>query len=238
MVSETARISRRAVIAGLSVFACASFGGQRAAKAVIDARTVDPMSLQVVDWLNLGTSDRGVFIKGFSAGWFRDVAPDSDEIVGHTNIKLVEAIDLQLTKLANKPMTAHVPLVAAFSRAALIGWLPPIEILGKHWKRLQMRHRVLVLRALVAGAHSRDVWRAMGEPEDSDTLSRGLSTPRRFAPSPLPLNPNLMLARLLDYYVDDERLELPLMQAVLKVDKRTAGTVKETAASRSTPPEG
>lgn len=216
-------LSRRAAITGLSAFAWTSFAAVNPARAIIDVRTVDPMTLQLVDWLNLGSSDRGMFVKGFSAGWFRGVDPGSEDMVRFHDIKLVEAIDLQLTKLANRPMTAHVPLTAAFSRAALIGWLPPIEILGKHWKRLQMRHRVLILRALVAGAHSKDVWHAIGEPEDSEALSRGLSNPRWHAPSPLPLNANLMLTRLLDFYDEEEQLEKPLMHGVLKVDRRTAG---------------
>lgn len=230
------RTRRRAIIE-LSALAVAPFLLGRAARGAIDARTVDPMTLQLVDWLNLGVSDRSVFIKGFSVGWFRDLDPESEDIVRERASKLTEAIDLQLTKLANQPLTAHVPLAAAFARAALIGWLPPFEMLGEDWKKLQMRHRVLTLRAMVTGAHSKAVWQALGEPQDSDTLSRGLSNPRRIARSPIPLNPNLMLTRLIDFYVDEERLKMPLADAVLLVDPRTAGARENAETDASTTPD-
>ena len=159
--------SRRAFVAGLSAVACLALAQSRLARAAIDARTVDPMTLRLVDWLNLGVSDRGVFIKGFSVGWFRDIDPNSEDIRRGPTDKLLEALDRQFTKLANRPLTAHVPLTAVLARATLVGWLPPIEMLGSDWKQMEMRHRILALQTIVAGAHSEAIWRALDEPDGS-----------------------------------------------------------------------
>jgi len=230
--------SRRDVVIGLSSLVCLSLGHSRPVGAAIDARTVDPMALKLVDWLNLGVTDRGHFISGFSVGWYRDIDPESEDLVRGKHDKLLDAIDLQLTKLANQPLTAHVPLAAALSRAALIGWLPPFEMLGKEWKKLQMRHRILTLRALVTGAHSAAIWHALGEPNDSDTLARALANPRRVVRSPLPLNPNLMLTRLLDFYADEDSLTTPLAHAVLAVDQRTIGSAGKADPTEQASPDG
>lgn len=218
--------NRRVFVFGLPAFGVLAFGGIGRANAAIDARTVDPMNLQLVDWLHLGSSDRDIFLKGFSVGWHRKVDANSEDIRRGTISKLLDALDLQFTKLANEPTTAHMPLAAVLARAALIGWLPPIEMLGTEWTRLEMRHRILVLQTVVAGAYSEEIWRALGEPEDSDTLARALANPRRFARSPLPLNPNLMLTRLIDFYAEEEQLETPLAAAILSVDRRTNGAAR------------
>ncbi|MDP6951497.1 MAG: hypothetical protein QGF53_01930, partial [Alphaproteobacteria bacterium] len=86
-----------------------------------------------------------------------------------------------------------------------------------------MRHRVVVLQALVAGAHSRAVWHELGKPSDSETLSRGLARATRLVRSPYPVNPNVMLTRLLDFYNEDEAQETSLADAVKKVSALRPG---------------
>lgn len=225
-MSRVTTPTRRGVVFGLPAFGMLALGGINGANAVIDARTVDPMSLQLVDWLNLVGSDRDIFLKGFSVGWHRNLEASSEDIRRGTISKLLDALDLQFTKLANQPATAHVPLAAVLARATLVGWLPPIEMLGSEWNRLEMRHRILTLQTVVTGAYSEEIWRALGEPEDSDTLARALANPRRFARSPLPLNPNLMLTRLIDFYAEEDQLETPLAEAIVMVDRRTNGAAR------------
>jgi hypothetical protein len=222
--------SRRSFILGSGAFAAVSMFPTSSLVAAVDGRTVNPMELQLVHWLNLGESDRGIFLRGFSVGWFRAIDPESDEVKRGKPDALLESIDHQITKLANKSETAHAPLVAALSRATILGWLPPLELLGKEWMKFQMRHRILSLQAFVAGAHSEAVWRELGQPSDSLTLNRGLREARMVVRSPLPLNPNLMLARLNDFYEDSEKLETPFSDAVSIVDRHNDGAPKETIA--------
>jgi len=120
--------------------------------------------------------------------------------------------------------------VTVLSRVTILGWLPPLVLLGGEWTRFPMRHRILSLQALVAGAYSEAVWRKVGEPSDSATLSCKLSNARLIVRSPLPLNPNLMLTRLNDFFADKEQLETPLSEAVLKVDTSAIRAVHRDGA--------
>jgi hypothetical protein len=95
---------------------------------------------------------------------------------------------------------------------------------GEAWGKLEMRHRVVVLQALVAGAHSRAVWQELGKPEDTETLSRGMARATRLVRSPYPVNPNVMLTRLLDYYNEDEVQETTLAEAVRLVSNVRPGS--------------
>jgi hypothetical protein len=211
--------SRRALFCGLGALAAAIAFRPSAVRAVIDARTVHPMRLRVLDWLNLVASDRTVFLEGFSVGWHHGLddgeAFDSD----NASTKLA-TLDLQLIRLANTPATAESFLVTALTRATLLGRLPHLAVDGSDWKRLQMRHQMLILQALVAGAHARAVWQALGEPFDTTTIGKGVEYARALVPSPFPINPNVMLSRLLDYYGEPDNLETPLARAVEAVGRR------------------
>lgn len=223
-------LSRRALVLSAGALAAWTAIPGRPVFGAVDGRTVNPMKLRLVEWLNLGKSDRGIFLRGFSVGWYRGLASDSDAIRRGNPDALLDSIDLQITKLANLPETAHSPLVTALTRATLLGWLPPLELLGGEWMKFQMRHRILSLQALVAGAHSEAVWREVGKPRDSATLNKSFARARWIVRSPLPLNPNLMLSRLDDYFEDDERLETSLSHAVLIVDSGGVGAVPRDSA--------
>ena len=228
------RLSRRQVL----LTAAAITGGAAMAVAIpgrhalgaVDGRTVNPMKLRLGQWLNFGKSDRGIFLRGFSVGWYRGLDPGSEAIRKQNPGPLLDSIDLQITKLANKPKNAQAPLVTVLSRVTILGWLPPLDLLGGEWTRFPMRHRILSIQALVAGAYSEAVWRKVGEPSDSATLSRKLSNARLIVRSPLPLNPNLMLARLNDFFADKEQLETPLSEAVMKVDTSAIRAVHRDGA--------
>ena len=220
-------LSAGAITAGVAITAAIPW---RHALGAVDGRTVNPMELRLGQWLNFGKSDRGIFLRGFSVGWYRGLDRDSEAIRKQNPGPLLDSIDLQITKLANQPKNAQAPLVTVLSRVTILGWLPPLVLLGGEWTRFPMRHRILSLQALVAGAYSEAVWRKVGEPSDSATLSRKLTNARLIVRSPLPLNPNLMLARLNDFFADKEQLETPLSEAVMKVDTSAIRAVHRDGA--------
>jgi hypothetical protein len=216
-----ADIGRRALMLGAAAFAASSTIPD-AAFSAMDARTMTPMRLRVVDWLALVASDRKAFLLGFSVGWNHNTDDDGAELGTKSN-KDLSLLDLQLSRLANEPTTASSHLVTALVRATLLGRLPHLLVDGEAWDNLEMRHRVLVLQALVAGAHSRAVWHELGKPQDTETLSRGIARASRLVRSPYPVNPNVMLTRLLDYYKEDESQETTLAEAVRLVSNVRPG---------------
>lgn len=216
-----AAAGRRAVLVGAAALAgSAMLAGP--AVAVLDARTISPMQLRVIDWLHMIASDRQVFLMGFSVGWNHEADAEA-AIESQKASRSLAILDLQLSRLANVPATAQSFLVTALVRAVLLERYPHLAIDGKHWKGLEMRHRVLVLQAFVAGAHSRAVWLELGEPVDTSTLGHGLARAATVARSPYPVNPNVMLTRLLDFYDGEESLEVPLAEAVRKVGRHRPG---------------
>ena len=217
-----ATAGRRAVLVGAAALACSAVLA-RSAGAVLDARSISPMRLRVVDWLNMIASDRQAFLVGFSVGWNHE-ADAEGAVESRKASRSLALLDLQLSRLANVPATAQSFLVTALVRAVLLERYPHLAIDGKHWKSLQMRHRVLVLQAFVAGAHSRAVWLELGEPVDTTTLGHGLERARTLVRSPYPVNPNVMLTRLLDFYDGEESLTVPLAEAVRKVGGHRPGT--------------
>jgi hypothetical protein len=58
---------------------------------------------------------------------------------------------------ANESATATSPLVTALVRTTLLGHLPYTLLDDELLKSMGMRYRVVVLQAIVAGAHSRTV---------------------------------------------------------------------------------
>ena len=70
-------LSAGAISAGAAL-SVAMPGGQ--AFGAVDGRTVNPMELRLGQWLNFGKSDRGIFLRGFSVGWYRGLDPDSEAI--------------------------------------------------------------------------------------------------------------------------------------------------------------
>jgi hypothetical protein len=215
-------LGRRALMLG-AVALAASSALSDPALAAMDARTMTPMRLRVVDWLAMVASDRKAFLLGFSVGWNHDTEDDGAAL-GTKTKKTLSLLDLQLSRLANEPATARSHLVTALVRATLLGRLPHLLVDGEAWGKLEMRHRVVVLQALVAGAHSRAVWQELGKPEDTETLSRGMARATRLVRSPYPVNPNVMLTRLLDYYNEDEVQETTLAEAVRLVSNVRPGS--------------
>lgn len=214
-------LGRRALMLGAAAIVTSStISG--AALAAMDARTMTPMRLRVIDWLAMIASDRKAFLLGFSVGWNHDTEEDGAELGMKAN-KELSLLDLQLSRLANEPATASSHLVTALVRATLLGRLPHLLVDGEAWDKLEMRHRVLVLQALVAGAHSRAVWHELGKPQDTATLSRGIARATRLVRSPYPVNPNVMLTRLLDFYNEDEAQDTALADAVRQVSNARPG---------------
>ena len=64
----------------------------------------------------------------------------------------------------------------------------------------------------------------------SRKLTNARLNARLIVRSPLPLNPNLMLARLNDFFADKEQLETPLSEAVMKVDTSAIRAVHRDGA--------
>ena len=220
-----ATAGRRAVLVGAAMLAgSAMLAGP--AMAVLDARTISPMRLRVVDWLHMIASDRQVFLIGFSVGWNHEADAEA-AVESQKATRSLAILDLQLSRLANVPATAQSFLVTALVRAVLLERFPHLAIDGKYWKNLEMRHRVLVLQAFVAGAHSRAVWLELGKPVDTTTLGYGLERAETVARSPYPVNPNVMLTRLLDYYDGEESLEVLLAEAVRKVGRHRPGVATD-----------
>ena len=79
-----------------------------------------------------------------------------------------------------------------------------------------------------AGAHSRGAWLELGEPVATTTPGHGLARAGTLVRSPYPVNPNVMLTRLLDFYDGEESLAVPLAEAVRKVGGHRPGTAAGT----------
>jgi len=168
------------------------------AQAALDPRSINPIELRLQDWLRLRQDDRRMLLMGFALGW-RGVKQPRMFVPAEESAEVAGELSLKITRLANRGKHTMTRVATVLTRAQILGRLPLVHVSGATWLRLPVRHRLLMLHAIQAGAYCHKLWRKLGKPRDSATLDRGLANGAAAGLRAEVANPALMLSWIAKY---------------------------------------
>lgn len=205
------------------VVAFASFASvDDATAARLDPRDIKPTEIKLSDWLALRGDDRRVMMVGFAVGWQGREPAVEPELMADVKGEF-DALDLQITKLANSSNSARARIATALARAQLLDRLPFVEVVGVHWLELPVRHRLLMLHGVVAGIYAFAVWEDIGRVRDARSIDDGLAQALRLRRPPMAADPLLLLSWLTDHLSNEENAEDSLVTALAAVTRQLDG---------------
>jgi len=168
------------------------------AQAALDPRSINPIELRLQDWLRLRQDDRRMLLMGFALGW-RGAKQPRMFVPAEESAEVAGELSLKITLLANRGKHTMTRVATVLTRAQILGRLPLVYVSGATWLKLPVRHRLLMLHAIQAGAYCHKLWRKLGKPRDSATLDRGLANGAAAGLRAEVADPALMLSWIAKY---------------------------------------
>ena len=168
------------------------------AHAALDPRSINPIELRLQDWLRLRQDDRRMIMTGFALGW-RGAKQPRKFVPAEESAEVAGDLSLKITQLANRGKHNMTRVATVLTRAQILGRLPLIHVSGAAWLSLPVRHRLLMLHAIQAGAYCHKLWRKLGKPRDSATMNKGLANGATAGLRAEVADPALMLSWIAKY---------------------------------------
>ena len=168
------------------------------AHAALDPRSINPIELRLQDWLHLREDDRRVILTGFALGW-RGARQPRKFAPAEESAEVAAQLSLKIMRIANGGKHNMTRVATVLTRAQILGRLPLVHVSGAAWLGLPVRHRLLMLHAIQAGAYCHKLWRKLGKPRDSTTLDKGLANGAAAGLRAESVDPALMLKWIAKY---------------------------------------
>jgi hypothetical protein len=183
-----------------------------------DADILDRRSTEVrlADWMALDPAARSWWLIGFALGWH-----GTDPAAAAVPPEAARAGQADaMAELAHRATDAEDRgrrLAALLVADRLAGALPLARVTGHVWMGLAVGNRLMLLQGVQAGAYGRAVSDALGEMAGGDALDAALAQARRQYRPRLGLAPNVLFARLSDYYFYTDRRDELLVASIATI---------------------